>query len=107
MAGFSLDTNMAPATAPAPDNTHLLIAMNRDIATLMAQSEAMQSDIAELKVQFVRHSEDTEEELRRIRNAATRTREGLTFLRGKWQGVVLMLVVLKEAAAYLWPKGGH
>src|SRR4051812_34726572 len=98
---------MAPATAPAPDNTQLLIAMNRDIATLMAQSDAMQSDIAELKVQFVRHSEDTEEELRRIRNAATRTRNGLTLLRGKWQGAVIVLMLVKEAAAYLWPKAGH
>lgn len=101
---------MTPASAPATnvsymlgqlmDRTECLPELRDDVSTLKADFRHMRDD-------FDAHSKATDEELRRIRLGSVTTRVSFARLRGKWQGAVIVLLMIKEAAMYLWPQGRH
>lgn len=103
---------MSPASAPTQqlnvqymlgqlmDRTECLPDMKDDVSTL-------KSDFRHLREDFDAHTKATDDELKRIRGSAVKTRVTIAGLRGKLQGIALVLLLVKEAVVHLWPKAGH
>jgi hypothetical protein len=97
---------MTPAPAPAPinvqfalgqlmDRTECLPELRNDVATL-------KSDMRHLRDEFNRHSQATDDAISKISGTATENTNALSYLRGKWQGAVIVVLVLKEIAVHFF-----
>jgi hypothetical protein len=99
------------ATAPTPDvvfmlgqlmeRTEGLPQLKKDLAGVIIALAALQED-------FETHRIETNDELRRIRNGAARTRTWLTNLRTEWKvAIALTALFSKELLEQAWKRLAH
>jgi hypothetical protein len=103
---------MSPAASPF--SADLLIELSNNVAVLLARTEGMpdmaadvvrlQEQVLSLREGLEQHSKATEAELQRLRTGSVRTRERMSFMKGKWEAYVAIALVLVE---HFWPKGAH